>query len=905
MTDRFTFLPHARPQLQAGAARPSGTGQHLQAPFAAEILADGAVTGAPVLLSQALRGPGDITGFAPEAISAVDPDARTPQFETNHLPYVEFAEPDFPWRYTLDTGGADGRLQPWLVLIALKADEFDALMQGDAPLPSIRVLDATRTLPAVADGRFTAHVHVPGDTAGAVTALSGRRARARMLCPRRLEESTAYTLFLVPAYEQGRQAGLGLMPQASPFDAPAWGPQTGAVDLPFYVSRRFVTNAGEDVEAMVRRLRGLTAAEVTAAATPDRVDASDPGHYPGYAAPGATFTRRAATNAPGTADPAMTTDAALLPLVAATLAEVIAGEVEDGAGNDPLVAFPPYGWRFRDERGVNTAQPGRYWFDRLNLDLSFRDAAQRGAAVVQAHQDDYMRIAWSQYEEIVAANRQLAALQTAEALAGRIETRRISRLAPDVLLALAEPILGVVPSPAGTETLTGAIRSVGAPGAYASRAMRRVAARRQVPVGAGKARAVPAPSIPGDRDATGAGAIDRSPEAMRKRSTDIVRLNPDLRKSLEGILHTNLGEAVVPRGGAIGVADLSSADLAGPVRAVLTALPRAKADSLIGGRSPREQSNLAPVLRAPVIADPLAGRLRVLDPSALLPGLSKLPDNTVSFFEEDRAFIEAAMVGANHEMNAELRWRGFPTDMRGTILRRFWPRGYPAGDTRGDDIGPIHGWRGALGANPPSHDRDQAENLICVIKGDLVRKLGLLIVEINIAPGTTFVAGQGTSHKPIFFDRIGDAAYYGFDIARDTILAPAVRNRAFLVLSEPPGRLRFGLDVATQAARTARRDLSSVRRPFPVTALGTGRSFATELRLATISLPPATPLFGTWNDLSWSHVRLSGSGHLDFTATPRPAAGPDHWGTSKTAASVAIGLWQRPIAAILPLQRVL
>lgn len=904
MTDRFTFLPHARPQLGAAAARPSGTGQRLSAPFAAEILADGVVSGPAEILSQELRGPGDITGFSHEAISAVDPDARTPQFETNYLPYVEFAEPDFPWRYSLDTGGADGRLQPWLVLIALTAEEFDARMQGDAPLPSIRVLDAARSLPAVADGRFTTHVHVQGNAAEAVAALSGRQARARMLCHRRLAEATAYTLFLVPAYEQGRQAGLGLVPAASPFDAPAWGAQSGAVDLPFYFSRRFVTNAGEDVEAMVRRLRGLKAAEVAAAAAPDRVDAASPGHYPDYAAPGAGFTRRAATNAPDAADPAITTDPALLPRLAATLTELIAGEVAEAPGNDPLVAFPPYGWHFREEQSVSTTHPVRYWFDRLNLDLAFRDAAQRGAAVVRAHQDDYMRIAWSQYDEIVAANRRLAALQAAEVFAARIETARVARLAPDVLLSLAEPVLGVVPGPAGTKTVSGAIRGAGAPGAYTSRAMRRVAARRAVPAGPGAARQVPAPSIPGDRDASSPGAIDRSREGLGKRGTDVAPLSPQLRKAIEAIFHTDIGRSDVPRTGAVAVSPLSSADLAVPVRAFLTALPRAKADSLIGGRTAREEARLAPVFRSPVIADPLAGRLRTLDPQALLPGVSKLPDNTVSFFEEDRAFIEAAMVGANHEMNAELRWRGFPTDMRGTVLRRFWPRGYPAGDTRGDDIGPIHGWRGALGSNPPSHDRDQAENLICVIKGDLVRKLGLLIVEINIAQGTTFVAGQGTSHSPIFLDRIGDAAYYGFDIARDAILAPGVRNRVFLVLYEPPGRLRFGLDVATQAVRAGRRDLAAVRRPFPVEALAAGRGFPTELRPAAPP-SPATPAFGTWNDLSWSHVRLSGSGHLDFMATPRPASGPDHWGAAKTAASVAMGLWQRPIAAVLPLQRVL
>ncbi|MEJ2566083.1 MAG: hypothetical protein P8141_08965, partial [Gammaproteobacteria bacterium] len=84
----------------------------------------------------------------------------------------------------------------------------------------------------------------------------------------------------------------------------------------------------------------------------------------------------------------------------------------------------------------------------------------------------------------------------------------------------------------------------------------------------------------------------------------------------------------------------------------------------------------------------------------MLPGLSGLPLNTVSLFRENRHFIEAFMVGANHAMNEELRWREFPTDMRGTIFRRFWDRGMPMEDPKGDDITEIHRWTGKLGENP-------------------------------------------------------------------------------------------------------------------------------------------------------------------------------------------------------------
>lgn len=914
MTDRFTFFPFSRPSLLTVAARPSSGDQRLLAPLSAEIFADGVVSGSAITLTSGLRGPGDVRGFDISAISAVDPDTRSTQFETNYLPYVEFLEADFPWRYTLDTGGSDGRLQPWLMLVALKADEFEVLAQGDAPLPAIRVLDAAASLPPVTDGRFTTHVHVSGEPQGAsaVAVALGTGSRARMLCHRRLAEATAYTLFLVPTYEQGRLAGLGAARViATPFDAPAWS--TGAIDLPYYFSHRFVTNAGEDVEEMVRRLRPLVADEVTHLAAPDRIDASSPGHYAGYRKNGAEFSRRAATNAPGTTDPAFGTDPQLATLIAATLSTVITSETTDdtrdarGAPrniNDPLVTFPAYGWRFREERTLNQTQAGRYWFDRVNLDLPFRDAAQRGAAVVRKHQDEYMRLAWAQYEEIVAANRKLMALEAAEKLVKRIADRRFVRLNASDALALAEPLLDVVPGSSGRSSLSAVLKAAGAPTAYVSREMRRLASKRMRPVSPDAPRTIPVPSIPGDRDAKGIGRIDRSREGIIKRATIFKPVDDATRQGLTAVMKADLLERQVSRSGAIPVAPFSVSDLSTRLADVLKELPRAKADTQITGRSDREKDRLAPIYRSPVIPDALADRLCVLDPDAILPGLSKLPENTVSFYEEDRAFIEAAIVGANHEMNAELRWRGFPTDMRGTVFRRFWQRGYPDTDPRGDDIGPIHTWRGALGANPPSHDRDQAENLIMVIKGDLVRKLRLLIVELNVATGSDYVRGQGTTHEPIFMGHIGDAVYFGFDISRDAIMAPSVRDKAYVVMYEPPGRLRFGLDTATQSQRVKTRQQDHVRLRFPVHSLGSGRSFQKEPRKH--STPPlSSPPFITWNDFSWHHARLGAAGYLDFTSTQRPASGLDHWGADKSSASIALSLWQRPIVAILPLRRVL
>lgn len=926
MADTFTLLPYARPGLMTDTSAPAADAARLGIAISAEALIDGAAQGAAIPLAAALRGPGDVIGIDASAIVASDPDARSGAFEANYFPYVEFAGADFPWRHSLDRDVGNGRMQPWLALVALAADEYEVLPPVDGLPSAIRVLDASSSLPPPADLVFTAHVSLdaaPSGGAAVEAALANRTAgsRARLLCMRKLAENSAYTLFLVPSYELGRLAGLGQVPQASPFDKAAWGAGSEPVDLPVYWSRRFMTNSGEDVEAMVRRLRAINAADNAAIGTQERIFAGDPGYYAGYTKPGAEFLRQSATTDPGAPPPGFDTDGPLTQKLAATLAKAINGETEDATRaaadlgqpvEDPLVTFPAYGWRYREETELDSTRPEAYWFYHLNLDLKFRDAAARGAEVVRRNQDRYMRLSWEQYAGIVAANAQLARLQAAEQLAANLSKRRLSVLEPMTTLALSETVWSVTTGKDGKSTLLDDLAGNGAPASYAGRAMRRLAAKRQRAPGAAAAtggaadggiRAMPVPSLPGDTDAAGYTAIARAETALRIRAQPLPGLSVEARRGLSDLMGGAYLDALIPATGAVAVAPTSTKALAAPVSLLMAALPKAKAAATVTGLSAQEARTISPVYRGPVISDALADGLRDISIDALIPGLRTMPDNTVTILEENRAFIEAFMAGANHEMNAELRWRGFPTDMRATVFQRFWQRGHAPGDPRANDIDPIHGWARPLGSNPSRSDADQAENLVLIIKGDIVRKIGLPIVEINIAPSASWAPGQGVTHAPVFFGRVGDAVYFGFDVARSAILASATRDRTFMVIYEPPGRMRFGLDVGTQARRLGVRDEATIRRPFPIAALANGRSYAREpVRRPPLALP-ASP--ATWDDLSWSHVGVQTSGYVDFSSSPRPSAGPDWWGTGKTSASIARSTWQKPIVAILPLARVL
>jgi hypothetical protein len=309
-------------------------------------------------------------------------------------------------------------------------------------------------------------------------------------------------------------------------------------------------------------------------------------------------------------------------------------------------------------------------------------------------------------------------------------------------------------------------------------------------------------------------------------------------------------------------------------------------------------------MRAPIVADPLVEPLCVFESRAILRATDSLPNNTVCIVKENRAFVEAFLVGANHEMNNELRWREFPTDMRGTIFRRFWDRKRAPNDPAGDDIAEIHGWTQTLGSNYPPHDTDRTEALVVLIRGDLIRKYGQILVTLNRASSTSYVHGQGVDHAPVFTGQLAaDICYFGFDVDRESVLADKARH--FFVLYEVPGRVRFGLDIATAAVRRDRFGFRTAPLAFPLATLG--RDATKPLlpaHLRTGNPPPFQPL--AWDELSWAHMRLDGAGYIDMVLSfPGVTEAPDYWSVNRDGASIARSFWQKPIAAVLPATRVL
>ncbi|HJR08309.1 MAG TPA: hypothetical protein VJ842_13700, partial [Pyrinomonadaceae bacterium] len=172
-----------------------------------------------------LIGPGDIVGINPDVVVKTQPRDWITDFEPNYIPFIEFYDEDFPWRYTpaaADT--ALHHLRPWLTLVLLKATEFEELHARTGPLSAIRVLDAQTKFQPASQLWAWAHVHVNEDLTadrtrdipasmnalGQLLSTQPDRAYSRLMCPRKLDPETEYYAFLIPTFESGRLAGLGL-----------------------------------------------------------------------------------------------------------------------------------------------------------------------------------------------------------------------------------------------------------------------------------------------------------------------------------------------------------------------------------------------------------------------------------------------------------------------------------------------------------------------------------------------------------------------------------------------------------------------------------------------------------------------------------------------------------------------
>ena len=495
----YSFLPWLRLGIANSITADDGDAAVMRR---ATIPVDLEITGAPVegdtdltaTVSRNIQmyGPGDIVGIDASTIVKNEPRDWITNFEPNYLPYIEFYEEDFPWRYTPAAPDTNlHRLRPWLALIVLKEDEFgDLAPVSSRPVQAIEVTgDPAQTFPPADQLWAWAHVHVNRDlirqdgvvaaeTPADVEAAQSRfesilsanpdNAYSRIIAPRRLEPDTGYHAFLVPSFETGRLSGLGLTDDlANPAifaTLSAWADydsRPAGNQHPYYHRWYFRTGAVGDFEYLVRLLE---------ARPPDvrlgrrDMDTQNPGsNLPAIAIPELDGVLRlgGALKVPKERltdaqeqeadDYEFWSDGRFAEDFTEGIARRInlADDYARDGDPDPIITMPLYGrWPSLHDRlsfaPDDSALPqGDNWVHELNLDPQNRVPAGFGGDVVRKNQEDYMDAAWEQVGDIVEANKRVRLASLAKVTSGvwhKTHLNGTNTLSPERLLTISAPV---------------------------------------------------------------------------------------------------------------------------------------------------------------------------------------------------------------------------------------------------------------------------------------------------------------------------------------------------------------------------------------------------------------------------------------------------------------------------------
>ena len=219
----------------------------------------------------------------------------------------------------------------------------------------------------------------------------------------------------------------------------------------------------------------------------------------------------------------------------------------------------------------------------------------------------------------------------------------------------------------------------------------------------------------------------------------------------------------------------------------------------------------ASIWASPSIDVPLYAEVVRIDPELLMPGIGDLADESVGLAAINGTYVEAFLLGANHELAREMLWREYPADLAGTWLRMFWDPAGADGAAAGD-IPPVAAWRpSALGSHPGA-GADPSRTLVLVIKGELVRRYPNTL--ISAVPARWRKQDRVLREEdadaavlaPVFAGSLGrNAMFVGFafeaaiDIERDVQGSPNPDAKApgwYFAFEEPPTEPSFGLDTA-------------------------------------------------------------------------------------------------------------
>lgn len=863
------------------------------------LLADGLGEGPVIRLD--LAGPGNVTGLAPGTVKAVHPAPGSGDMRGGELPHVTLGDAGLAWSMT-PQAPAGPILQPWLGLLCLPAGDDVQLDTSRQPLPVLTASAVGGRLPSPESYALTTFVDDP--QAADLDDVPSPTAVARLLCPQLLEAETAWIAALVPLYRAGALAGLG-EDWSDAGSAFAWSREDTTVRLPVYHFWRFSTGKGRSAADM---LRDLTPFELGAAPSHHRVADRFADLAP--ALRGGMAAVRSVLAPPGPKDARPET--ALLPAFSRT--------TDDGEARLPI---PSYG---RIHAGGVTAEQADApsWLHDVNHDLSLRVLAGHGAALVRERQEELAQFVMDQAGALDQANTVLDRANGAMRMAARLHAALPD---PDAGEAQREAILGLAGPAAARLRVSGANGGVSLAASArghteamamdpAVRAMAGQGGRlddgRPPPDTLSGAIAAAGQAVSLADEVAGASGlydlwdiIDQpqptrgatiDPDDVRDMFELLGRMSdpaqegrdlplgkdPSLFEKWENLRQKAGEERRRPGRQPVPHEMPEAAAIARDVRAALdpfVAVPPRLRDRIGGLPEGPLPSRL---LAEPVWPEPILDAIFARDPAILAPGIDEMPADAIIGLTYDPLAMEALMVGANHELQAELRWRGIPTPFAVSPFRRAFPApGEPGTGPARTDLMPLAQWtrNSRLGDHQdPRFDL----GFVAVMRSDLmVRYPGTIVMLARATRADAWSAreiepehesdGRINHLAPSLQGRLGrDLLYVGFPKIDGGTLAgsddPADPDQGwFLVFRQDPTGDTFGLGGS----------------PGPTGAA------------------PFNPAYSAWGELAWSDLARAEIAADSFSGSGQGLT----WGAD--AAQMGQILLEKPVIVAIHLSKLI
>ncbi|MDF2906102.1 MAG: uncharacterized protein K0R34_1423 [Herbinix sp.] len=757
-----------------------------------------------------LKGPGEVLGFSDQAVSLIEPLNNETSFAPNQIPYVDFKDADFPWRYSLEEPDAENRLKPWLILIVLKRGEYSELPPGR----SCRMISVSNSLlPDLNDSWAYAHAQV-----SATTALNNvnikeyiihypNYAHSRIICTRKLQPSQNYTAFLVPVYKMGVQAAMELT--IGDTQELAWIAGNDRVStLPYYFRWEFSTSTIGDFEDLARRIEVYDNKEAIIGSNKVSDIRSVEMEFDGMVLPynkqpsdktyNISFSNNAITQ---------------FNKMYASQRQVVTAQ-----SGEPELFIPLYGQNHSDSsnltmpnaNGTWANSPGSYnpsydpskaidlWFSEVNLDRNYRYAAALGASVVRYNQDELISQCFAMVGDIKEVNQLEKRYKTLKGIRKNIISRHLNTLDNIRFMHVTKNLQMY----------------------YMGNAIKKSTSKD----GNNGLEGFP---VVANTTVHSVDGMELQSVLQSSRST-YSNLSMNLLKNMN--ICNSLGDMNNEKLMNFQNEEEKNSFMidAGTFKNMLlnTDTQKEVLNRIVSTPDGTEVGD-AEIYLEPKIEEGVFKYIPIHIMKNLIPGLAELPNNKSMLLKVNRKFLEAFMLGANHEMVRELIWREYPIDRRATVFNSFWG----AADANREDIVDIKNWSKSLGDNVGSGKADK-ENIIVAIKSDLFRrypKTMLYAVEYdpllcNATKGWDNVINavkQGVSstgaklHNPLFVvDVMENLKFVYYDLTKQYMDSAAngtnpggVRKFCFVIL-ENMTVPKFGLDESKISDKKSFDDLS-------------------------------------------------------------------------------------------------